>query len=110
MKSLKDILSTRDPSKGKYSKHEHQVFGYYLATVLDDVAHKTLYFRLAKEEDRNILEKALAFVKDANARSKGKLFMWKLKELRNAIPSVETQHVASQGSPKPSPSKFPSSV
>jgi len=104
MKSIKDVLSARDPKKGKYSKHEHQVFGYYLATVLDDVAHKTLYFRLAKEEDRNLLEKALAFVKDSNARSKGKLFMWKLKQLRESaiVSTVEPQHAAALGAQNPS--------
>lgn len=83
MKPIKDILSTRDPKKGKYSKHEHQVYGYYLATILDDLSHTSLYIKLAKEVDRGTLEKALAFVKDSKARSRGKLFMWKLKDLRN---------------------------
>jgi hypothetical protein len=84
MRALKEILSTRDPKKGKYSKHEHQVYGYYLATILDDLAHTALYIKLAKEVSRDLLEKALAFVKDSKARSRGRLFMWKLKELRNA--------------------------
>ena len=82
MKSIKDVLSQRDPRKGRYSKHEYQVYGYYMATVLGDVAHKTLYIKLAKDEDRRILEDALSFVKDSQARCPGKLFMWKLKELR----------------------------
>jgi len=82
MRSIKDVLSQRDPKKGRYSKHEYQVFGYYLATVLGDVSHKTLYIKLAKDEDRRLLEDALAFVKDSKAHCPGKLFMWKLKELR----------------------------
>lgn len=86
MKSIKEVLSSRDPRKGKYSKNEFQVFGVYLATNLEDTAHTSLYIKLSKDVDRNLLEKALAFVKDSHARSKGKLFMWKLKELRlNAV-------------------------
>ncbi len=84
MRSIKDVLSARDPRKGRYSKHEYQVFGYYLATVLGDVKHKTLYIKLAKDEDRKLLENALSFVKDSKARSPGRLFMWKLKELRDS--------------------------
>lgn len=83
MKTIKEVLSARDPKKGKYSKHEYQVYGYYLATILGDLDHTALYIKLAKNEDRELLEKTLAFVKDANARSRGRLFMWKLKDLRN---------------------------
>jgi hypothetical protein len=37
--------------------------------------------KLAKTIPRAILEEALRFVIDANARNKAALFMWKLKEL-----------------------------
>jgi hypothetical protein len=41
--------------------------------------------RLAKSTPRSLLENARSFVKDAqNARSKGRLFMWKLSELKKA--------------------------
>ena len=36
-----------------------------------------------------ILEKTLTFVADANATSKPRLFMWKMKELRQKEPTVE---------------------
>jgi hypothetical protein len=49
---------------------------------LGDPEHRALYIKLAKETDRALLEKARYFVKDANARSKPRLFMWKLRELR----------------------------
>ena len=69
--------------KGGYITQEFQDFGYRLAATLDDLAHKSLYMRLAKKEQRGVLEKALSFVVDApKVRNKAKLFMWKLKELR----------------------------
>jgi len=46
--------------------------------------HKSLYMKLAKETPRGLLDSARSFVKDAqNARSKGRLFMWKLKQLKD---------------------------
>jgi hypothetical protein len=69
--------------KNKYVSREFQDFGYRLAAELDDLAHKSLYIRLAKTVPRALLEQARSFVIDSQARSKGKLFMWKLKELRS---------------------------
>lgn len=69
----------------KYISREFQKYAYDLAEELGDVSHKSLYMKLAKETPRILLERARSFVKDAeNARSKGRLFMWKLKELKNA--------------------------
>jgi len=54
-----------------------------LALALDDKKHLSLYIKLAKTQNRALLEKALSFVTDAqNARNKAKLFMWKLQELK----------------------------
>jgi hypothetical protein len=67
----------------KYISREFQKYAYDLAEELGDLAHKSLYMKLAKETPRGLLESARSFVKDAeNARSKGRLFMWKLKELK----------------------------
>jgi len=69
----------------KYIKNEFQAYGLMLAEELGDWEHKTLYIRLAKNNDKKILDKALYFVKDQNRNtinSKGRLFMWKLKQLR----------------------------
>ena len=69
--------------KGGYITQEFQDFGYRLAVSLNDLKHKSLYMRLAKQVPRPVLEHALSFVTDApKARSKAKLFMWKLRELR----------------------------
>jgi len=68
----------------KYVSREFQKYAYDLAVELNDLPHKSLYMKLAKTTPRILLEKARSFVKDAqNARSKGRLFMWKLKELKN---------------------------
>ena len=81
--SLGDILKKFDPLKDKYVSREFQKYGYDLAMELGDPEHKALYIKMAKEIPRPILEKARYFVKDAKARSKPRLFMWKLKELRS---------------------------
>lgn len=69
--------------KGGHITREFQDFGYRLAMELDDEKHKSLYMRLAKTVDRGLLERALSFVRDANAKSPARLFMWKLKDLRS---------------------------
>ncbi|MBU0618708.1 hypothetical protein KKD62_00565 [Patescibacteria group bacterium] len=85
--SLGQILKQFDWDKKKYISQEFQDYGYRLAVALDDLCHKALYIKLAKEADRKFLEEAKNFVKDAyNVKSKAKLFMWKLKELKKGKP------------------------
>ncbi len=81
MKSVKDILKKFDPLSDRYISREFQAYGVYLAEKLDDLKHKSLYIKLAKNVPRPILEQALRYVIDSHARRKGALFMWKLKEL-----------------------------
>jgi len=81
MKSIKDVLDKFNPLEDKYISREFQSFGVYLAQKLQDEHRKSLYIKLAKTLPRPVLEKALRFVVDSNARNKGALFMWKLKEL-----------------------------
>lgn len=79
--SLFDSFQLED--KGGYITQEFQDFGYRLAVELDDLSHKSLYMRIAKKEKRGLLEKALSFVADApNVKSKARLFMWKLQQLK----------------------------
>ncbi len=82
MQKLGDIMQLFNPVEDKYISREFQKYGIYLAETLDDYKHKALYIRLAKTVPRAILEKTLTFVKDAHATSKPRLFMWKMKELR----------------------------
>ena len=80
--SLGDILKEFNPLRDKYVSREFQKYGYDLAIELNDLKHRALYIKFAKEVPRAVLEKARSFVKDARARNKARLFMWKLKELR----------------------------
>ena len=84
MQPVSDLLKGFDWKKDKYISREFQKYGYDLAQELNDLAHKALYIKLAKETPRRLLEEARNFVKDAGkVRSRGRLFMWKLKELRD---------------------------
>jgi hypothetical protein len=83
VQSIGQILLKFNPIEDKYISREFQSYGIYLAEQLGDYTHKALYIRLAKTVPRAILEKTLSFVKDANAHSKPKLFMWKMKKLKN---------------------------
>lgn len=83
MKKIGSILKNYDPKVDKHISREFQAFGMHLAEELDDYKHRGLYIKLAKTHDRAILEKAFTFTVDSNAKNKGALFMWKLKELKN---------------------------
>jgi len=82
MQSVADILKKFNPVKDKYVSREFQTFGIHLSEKLGDTRRKGVYMKLAKTIPRAILEEALRFVIDANARNKAALFMWKLKELK----------------------------
>jgi hypothetical protein len=78
-----DVLKLFKSDEDKYISREFQKYGYDLAKELDDMDHKALYIKLAKEENRGLLESARNFVKDAkDVDHKGKLFMWKLSKLK----------------------------
>lgn len=78
--------------KGGYISQEFQDFGYRLAVELDDMAHKSLYIKMAKKENRVLLEQALSFVSDAStAKSKARLFMWKVTQLKKVKAQQEVQ-------------------
>lgn len=81
--SAQNLFANYQPQdKGGYITREFQDYGYRLAVDLDDLKHKSLYIKMAKETDRVILEQARSFVIDSNARSKAKLFMWRVKQLK----------------------------
>ena len=83
MQKVSQILENFNPVKDKYVSREFQSFGMHLAEELDDYKHRSLYIKLAKTVHRSILERVLSFVSDSNAKNKGALFMWKLKQVRN---------------------------
>lgn len=84
MQKVGDILKKFKSDEDKYISYEFQKYGYELAKELDDLKGTSLYIKLAKETPRGLLEIARNFVKDAyNVKSKPKLFMWKLQQLKN---------------------------
>lgn len=84
MKSIgKIIAESKNPERPKNLSTEFQVYGVYLAESLGDTQHYSLYIKLAKTYSRALLEEALTYTKGyTNARSKAKIYMWKLAELR----------------------------
>lgn len=84
MKSLSKIIGeTKFKDRPKNISYEFQVYGVYLAESLNDTKHYSLYIKLAKELPRNILEEALSFTKGYySAKSKAKVFMWRLNQLK----------------------------
>jgi hypothetical protein len=81
--NISDVLKRFDTDEDKYISREFQKYGYDLAEALNDMKHKSLYIKLAKDTPRGLLEAAKNFVKDAyKVDNRGRLFMWKLKELK----------------------------
>ena len=84
---------------GGYITREFQDYGYRLALALDDLPHKSLYIKMAKDIPRGYLERALSYVADAaSVKSKAKLFMWRLRHLQEtpAGPFTPTQQSATK--------------
>ena len=84
MKSIKiAIAEVKYKDRPKNISHEFQFYGCFLAETLDDTKHYSLYIKLAKEVKRSILEEALNYTKGYySAKSKAKIFMWRLKQLK----------------------------
>lgn len=87
MKKIGDVIKDKTSVvRDKYVSREFQKYGWDLANELNDLSHKALYIKLAKTTPRHILEAARTFVSDAtNANSKARLFMWKVKNLKDKI-------------------------
>lgn len=86
MKSLGKIIGeTKFKDRPKNIAHEFQMYGVYLAESLDDTKRYSLYIKLAKQLPRHILEEALNYTKGYySAKSKAKIFMWRLQQLKKA--------------------------
>ena len=83
MKTIAEILKQKQIKRDYRNTYEYQAYGNRLAEEFSDLKHRALYIKLAKTEDRNLLELAREHVAASpNATTKGKLFMWKLKQLK----------------------------
>lgn len=91
MKKVSDILQSKKFSRDYRSSHEFQAFGNRLSEELGDKKHRALYIKLAKTEDRSLLEEARdSVLASKNATTKGRLFMWKLGQLKKE--RLEKEH------------------
>ncbi len=83
MKDISDILKNKSFSPDRRNTYEFQAYGNRLADELGDPAHRALYIKLAKKEERALLEQArVKVLSSEKATTKGKLFMWVLKQLK----------------------------
>ena len=93
MEQIGEIIKKKFEKKGSvHVKHEFQEYGIWLSEQLHDKRHKALYIKLSKEKRRERLERARVFAIDYNTASvnRGKLFMWKLKELETTAQTKKT--------------------
>lgn len=83
---MSNLFLDRRSKSEKYVHHEFQDYGYRLAVQLGDMTRVSMFIKLAKTVDRNILNQALSFAKDyPKAKNKSKIFLWKLKEIRLSL-------------------------
>lgn len=89
--SIKGVLEKFDPQEDRFISREFQKYAYDLAMELGDQEHMVIYMRFAKIVPRHILERARSFVKDANAKNPARLYMWKVKQLREELKEKEKE-------------------
>jgi hypothetical protein len=84
MKKIDKILEeTKSIKRPKNLSTEFQHYGVFIAEQLDDTKHYSLYIKLCKQYPRSLIDQALNYTKGYTAaKSKGRVFMWKLTQLR----------------------------
>ena len=92
MKTISEIMQGKKFSRDYRRSHEFQAYGNRLAEELNDKKHTSLYIKMAKTEDRNILEQArIAVTSSKKAKTKGRLFMWKVGQLKAELKEKNDQ-------------------
>ena len=90
-------MQSKKLSRDYRCSHEFQAYGNRLAEELGDKKHRTLYIKLAKTEDRSLLEEARASVLGSKgATTKGRLFMWKVGQLKKEREDKKLQQVKNE--------------
>jgi len=83
MQNIADIISKKELKKDVRNTYEFQAYGNRLAHELDDEKRRSLYIKMAKNEDRDLLEQAREFVVGQDyVTTKGRLFMWRFSQLK----------------------------
>jgi len=91
MKSINQISTSINLKKDNRNKHEFQAYGNRLAEEFSDTTKRSLYIKLAKSNDRNVLESARLFAHGNPGNSKAKSFMWKLNELKKESKKIKEE-------------------
>ena len=82
------IAETKNANRPKNLYREFQQYGVFIAEQLEDTKHYSLYIKLCKEFPRSMIDEALLYAKGYSmAKSKGRVFMWRLKQLRTQAES-----------------------
>lgn len=82
--------------KNKLTK-PYQFFGIWIAQNLGEFDYLPVYIKLAKYQDRVLLENAVSYVKDyPDAKSRHKLFMWYLKGKMKKMPILKKKKAVTQ--------------
>ncbi len=69
-------------ARRKHVRYSFQELALLLAKGLNDMSHRSIYFKLAKYENRELLMSAYMSIVEKTLDNKGALFMWKLKQLK----------------------------
>jgi hypothetical protein len=86
---------SREIVKKKNITKPYQFFGLWIAQNLGEFEHLPLYIKLAKYQDRAMLENAVSYIKDyPDPKSRHKLFMWYLKGKLKKVPKKEKRIIA----------------
>ena len=80
--SLLEKYKLRKPSQEPIY-HEFQAYAYELAEEFNDRKNVGWYCKLAKHENRAVLEKARQHVRETKPKQPASLFMWKVKQLKD---------------------------
>lgn len=89
MNTIKNIITNRPKPADYRNKHEFQAYANRLAEELGDIRHRSLYMKLVKENNRSLIETAKTFALGYEQEpNKGRLFMWKLNQLKNPEQNV----------------------
>ena len=94
MDKISKIIPGRvDPEEQqRYITQEFQDYGYRLAVEMGEESRKAMYIKLAKTKSRVLLEQARSYVVDyPNAKNKGKLFLWKIKDLESKGKQLDSE-------------------
>ncbi len=80
---IADELITKLRKRQKYVKYPYQELGLLMAEKLGEWQKRSFYIKLARDEDRQLLEKAFTYALYTST-NRARVFLWKLEELKRS--------------------------